>query len=137
MQTTLPPTTDGGGSSPVPEGATAPPPRDQAFGAIAFGVVLAALALVSAAVALVFAGDGGSSDTPGGASAGSATVELSEFALAPAALTVPAGGSLEVTNGGSAAHNLRSAAPTSPVPSWPLARAGRSTCRRSNPASTR
>jgi manganese oxidase len=105
VQTSPPPIADGG-SSPVAEGGTSPPLGDKTFGAVAFGVVIAVLALIFAMVAVLFAGDDGSSETPGGAGAGSATVELSEFALAPAALTVPAGGSLEVTNGGSAAHNL-------------------------------
>jgi manganese oxidase len=105
VQTTLPPTPDGG-SSPVHEGGAPPPPQDATFGAVAFGVVIAVLALIFASVAVVFAGDDRSADTPAGAGGGSATVELSEFALAPAALSVPTGGSLEVTNGGTTAHNL-------------------------------
>ena len=82
------------------------PTGDRTFGAGAFGVVIAVLALIFASVAVVFDGDDRSLDTPAGNAGGSATVELSEFALAPAALTVPAGGSLDVTNAGSAAHNL-------------------------------
>jgi manganese oxidase len=105
VQTSLPPSTDGG-SSPVPEGRTPPPPGAQTSGAVAFGVVIAVLALIFAAVAVVFGGDDEPSKAPAGAGTGSATVELSEFALKPAALTVPAGGSLEVTNAGSVAHNL-------------------------------
>ena len=35
-----------------------------------------------------------------------ATVELSEFALTPASVSVAAGGSLEVVNGGTVPHNL-------------------------------
>jgi manganese oxidase len=105
VQTTLPPSPDRG-PSPVPEGG-APPPTDRTVGAAAFGVVIAVLALVLASVAVVFVGDddGGSKATPG-ANGGTASVELTEFALTPAALTVPAGGSLEVTNSGTAAHNL-------------------------------
>ncbi len=106
MRTSLPPSTDGG-SSPVPEGRTPPPPGDKTSGAVAFGVVIAVLALIFAAVAVVFGGDDGPSKAPAGAGAGSATVELSEFALKPAALRVPAGESLEVTNAGSAATTSR------------------------------
>jgi uncharacterized cupredoxin-like copper-binding protein len=104
VQTTLPPPPDGGPSS-VPDGRP-PPPPDRSVGAAAFGVVIAVLALIFASVAVVFDGDDGSPDAPPGGSGGSATLELSEFALTPAALTVPAGGTLEVTNAGSAAHNL-------------------------------
>jgi uncharacterized cupredoxin-like copper-binding protein len=89
----------------VPDGRP-PPPPDRSVGAAAFGVVIAVLALIFASVAVVFGGDDGSPDAPPGGSGGSATLELSEFALTPAALTVPAGGTLEVTNAGSAAHNL-------------------------------
>ena len=104
MQTTLPPTPDGG-PSPAPDGRP-PSPPDRPVGAAAFGVVIAVLALIFASVAIVFGGDDGSPDATSGGSGGSATLELSEFALTPAALTVPAGGTLEVTNAGSAAHNL-------------------------------
>jgi FtsP/CotA-like multicopper oxidase with cupredoxin domain len=70
--------------------------------------VVAVLALILAAVAVIFVGDDDAADTAGTAATGvgSATVELSELALTPAALTVPGGGSLEVTNVGSTAHNL-------------------------------
>jgi FtsP/CotA-like multicopper oxidase with cupredoxin domain len=62
------------------------------------------LALVMATIAVVFAGG---DDGDGGAAAGDAvTVDLTEFALTPAAVSVPAGGSIEVTNSGSVAHNL-------------------------------
>jgi uncharacterized cupredoxin-like copper-binding protein len=104
VQTTLPPTPDGG-PSPVPGGGSSPP-ADKSVGAAAFGVVLAVLALIFASVAVVFGGEDGSSDAPAGGSGGSATLELSEFALTPAALTVPAGATIEVTNAGSSAHNL-------------------------------
>jgi uncharacterized cupredoxin-like copper-binding protein len=105
VQTTLPPSPDRGPSTVPEDGAS--PPADRTVGAAAFGVVIAVLALVLASVAVVFVGDDddGSNATPG-ADGGTASVELSEFALAPAALTVPAGGSLEVTNAGTAAHNL-------------------------------
>ena len=67
-----------------------------------FGVVLAVLALVFASVALIVR-DGSGSSTSG---SDVTTVELTEFALSPASVTVPAGGSLEVVNAGTAAHNL-------------------------------
>ncbi len=67
-----------------------------------FGVVLAVLALVFASVALIVR-DGSGSSTSG---TDVATIELTEFALSPASVTVPAGGSLEVANAGTAAHNL-------------------------------
>ncbi|HKA83739.1 MAG TPA: multicopper oxidase domain-containing protein [Acidimicrobiales bacterium] len=95
MQTTLPPPRDG-----------APPPADRTAGVAAFGVVIAVLALVFASVAVVFGGDDGSQEASPGAGGGTAALELSEFALTPAALTVSTGGSLEVTNAGTAAHNL-------------------------------
>jgi uncharacterized cupredoxin-like copper-binding protein len=108
VQTTLPPAADGGASpDPVPEPATSPAPSsDTTLGAAAVGIVLAALALIFATVAIVFGGGDEPSGPPGGGGAGSATVELSEFALTPAALTVPAGDSLAVTNAGTGTHNL-------------------------------
>ncbi len=89
-------------------GRTAPPAAEPApsIGVVGFAAVLAVLALIFAAVALVI-GKSGDDGSGGGTGAGAATtVELSEFAITPAALTVPAGGSLEVTNAGSTAHNL-------------------------------
>jgi uncharacterized cupredoxin-like copper-binding protein len=111
VETTLPPSTESqppSSGSPNGERAASTPsgPSDgPGFGAAAFAVVLAVLAIVLATVVAVH--DGGDTSTAGGASdAGSATLELSEFTLTPAALTVPAGGAVEVTNSGSVAHNL-------------------------------
>jgi FtsP/CotA-like multicopper oxidase with cupredoxin domain/plastocyanin len=108
VQTTLPPNAESEPSPFTVGGTTTSPPGSggATVGAAAFGVVIAVLALIFASVAVVFGGDDGSSDAPAGGSGGSATLELSEFALTPAALTVPAGGSLGVTNAGSTAHNL-------------------------------
>jgi FtsP/CotA-like multicopper oxidase with cupredoxin domain len=65
---------------------------------------LALVAVVIALGALITAAD---DDTGGAAAAtGSATVTLGEFALSPASVTVPVGGSLAVVNGGTVAHNL-------------------------------
>jgi plastocyanin len=63
-------------------------------------------ALVIAFVAVFVAG--GSDEASGGTSSSDAPthVSLSEFAIDPAAITVPEGGSLHVTNDGSTAHNL-------------------------------
>ncbi len=74
-------------------------------GGVWFGAVLAVVALVFAAVALVFDGDGGGG---GGAAAAADTVtlELTEFALEPSSLTVPAGAGIEVVNNGSVPHNV-------------------------------
>jgi FtsP/CotA-like multicopper oxidase with cupredoxin domain len=62
------------------------------------------LALVMATIAVVFAG--GDDGEGGGAGGDAVTVDLTEFALTPAAVSVPAGGSIEVTNSGSVPHNL-------------------------------
>jgi manganese oxidase len=73
--------------------------------------VLAAVALVLSGGALItsVARDGGA---PAAATADAAVapasvaVELSEFAIAPEAIEVPAGGTLEVSNAGAIAHDL-------------------------------
>lgn len=75
-----------------------------ASGGVWFGAVLGAIALVFAAVALVVGGDGSGAGTATGGS--TTTLELTEFALTPSALTVAAGGQIEVVNNGSAAHNV-------------------------------
>jgi plastocyanin len=66
---------------------------------------LSMAALVIAVVA-VFIGGGG--DDGGGTSSASEPVHvsLSEFAIEPAAISVPEGGSLHVTNDGTTTHNL-------------------------------
>jgi FtsP/CotA-like multicopper oxidase with cupredoxin domain len=71
-----------------------------------FGAVLGAIALVFAAVALVVGGDGGDGSGASGGGGATATLELTEFALTPAAVTVSAGGQLEVVNNGSVPHNV-------------------------------
>ncbi len=88
-----PPAADTGHSATEPQG----------WGTGAAAIVLAVLALVIATVAVFVRGgdDGG-----GTAGAGETTVQLSEFALTPAAVSVPTGGSLKVTNDGSIVHNL-------------------------------
>jgi FtsP/CotA-like multicopper oxidase with cupredoxin domain len=76
------------------------PPSSLPVGSAA--AILAVLALFIAIAALAVQGDGDGSAAAGGAAA----VTLSEFAIEPAALSVPAGGSLQVTNDGSVAHDL-------------------------------
>lgn len=90
---------------------TTNPPADERGTSVDLGriavTIIAVLGLVFGFVALAVDGDG--SDDPAGvvASEGAVRVELSEFAIAPAALTVPAGGILEVTNDGGQIHNLQ------------------------------
>jgi manganese oxidase len=89
--------------------------EERTVGAIATAVV-AVVALVLAGGALITSARGGSSPAPAAASAANATadagapssvtVELSEFAIDPASITVAAGGVLEVTNRGVAEHDL-------------------------------
>jgi FtsP/CotA-like multicopper oxidase with cupredoxin domain len=109
VETTLPPSTESepaSSGSPYRDGtasSSSDSPDAPGFGAAAFAVVLAVLAIVIATVVAVY--DRDDSSTAGG-NFDAATLELSEFALTPAALTVPAGGAIEVTNTGSVAHNL-------------------------------
>ncbi len=109
MQTTSPPSPAREPESPSP--APAPPaggaPREPAgIGVGGAAIVVAVMALVIACVAVVFGNrdsDGGGSGAADGAET---TIALSEFALAPASVTVPTGGSLQVVNDGAASHNL-------------------------------
>ena len=112
METLTPPTGSGeagdgasrsSGDSPPDRGGRRPVGGPES-GGVFFGVVLAVVALVFAAVALVM--DGGGDSSGGSDGSDTATIELTEFALSPASVSVPAGGSLEVVNAGTAAHNL-------------------------------
>jgi len=79
------------------------PSRDSTTLPLIFGTVaVLALAVVMSIAALIAADD----DTSTSA-AGSVRVSLSEFAITPSAVTVPAGGTLHVANDGTATHNLR------------------------------
>ena len=105
MQTIEPPVTAGDGSGDPPRPSPRTTPENEGnLGLAGFAVVLAVLALLIATVVALLGGDddGG---TAGGAGT-PVTVSLSEFAISPAAITVPEGGSLTVTNGGTAAHNF-------------------------------
>jgi uncharacterized cupredoxin-like copper-binding protein len=88
------------GTPPTPPARPAPDP----LGAGGFAIVIAVLALVFASVGVVFARDGGGDG--GAPEAAAVAVSLTEFALTPAAVTVPEGGRLVVTNDGTTAHNL-------------------------------
>lgn len=94
-------------------GQTSEAQEGRTMGLLAVGV-MAAIALVLAAGALISSSGGSasaaapvvaSSDGDGGEVA-SVAVELSEFAITPAALEVPRGGELQVSNVGSAPHDL-------------------------------
>jgi plastocyanin len=74
-----------------------------ASGAVALVAVLATVALTISLVALVISHD---DEAAGVTTTGPVHVSLSEFAIAPAAITVPQGGSLHVQNDGATAHNL-------------------------------
>jgi manganese oxidase len=82
------------------------PTTDRTAGWIALFGVTAVLALVFAFTAVLLADGDGEGAAAGATSTGPVHVSLSEFAIEPATITVPEGGSLHVQNDGSAAHNL-------------------------------
>jgi manganese oxidase len=89
--------------------------EERTIGAIATAVV-AAVALVLSGGALIISAGTSSADAPASAAAAAAadgtdapssvSVELSEFAIEPASITVAAGGVLEVLNRGAIDHDL-------------------------------
>ena len=89
-------------STPAP--ATDAPRSSVDFGLIAV-TIIAALGLVFGFVAFAVDDDGEGDAVS--ATGGAVPVTLSEFAIDPGALTVPAGGTLEVTNTGGQIHNLQ------------------------------
>lgn len=117
MSTVTPPTEEqvAPGAAPEPSGPPAGPEAARpglTFEAIAvIALVLAFAAAIVAVFAMGLAArsidehraipDGGS-----GGAGGAVTVTLSEFTIDPAPVTVAAGGSLTVTNEGTAAHDL-------------------------------
>jgi manganese oxidase len=79
------------------------PSHDSATLPLIFGTVaVLALAVVMTIAALVAADDDASTSA-----ATNVHVSLTEFAITPSAVTMPAGGTLHVTNDGTATHNLR------------------------------
>jgi manganese oxidase len=80
------------------------PARDVATLPLIFGTVaVLGLAVVLTIAALVASDDDAGSSTADGASA---HVSLTEFAITPDAVTVSAGGTVHITNDGTAVHNL-------------------------------
>ncbi|HEX6167354.1 MAG TPA: multicopper oxidase domain-containing protein [Acidimicrobiales bacterium] len=111
METISPAKSGDNGTGDEPRTPPAPPgtgarPGPTESGGVWFGVVLAVVALVFASVALVVGRDGSSGGDEGGGGGDTATIELTEFALTPATLSVPSGGQLEVVNAGAVVHNL-------------------------------
>ena len=89
----------------LPELPAAEPasPRDNTTLPLIFATVaIIALAVVMSIAALVAADD----DDTAAEAGSSVQVSLSEFAITPSSVTASAGGSLQVTNDGTAAHNL-------------------------------
>ena len=68
-----------------------------------FAVVTSIFALIMVGVVAATRPEGGGS---GSASTAPVAVALSEFAISPSTVTVPKGGSINVTNNGSVAHNV-------------------------------
>jgi len=67
-------------------------------------IAIAVFALAVAALAV--SGDRGSASSDAAGPGAPVAVTLSEFKISPATITVPKGGSLAVTNGGTMAHNV-------------------------------
>ena len=74
------------------------------MGAGAFALAIVAVA-IAFGVLLIVAFDDDEGDAAA-APAGNATVSLTEFAIMLNSVTVPVGGELVVTNGGTTTHNL-------------------------------
>jgi FtsP/CotA-like multicopper oxidase with cupredoxin domain len=71
-----------------------------------FASLTAVMAFLLAAVGIIVVVNDDGSGGSGATAAAPVTVTLSEFKITPAAITVTEGGSLNVTNAGSMAHNL-------------------------------
>ena len=84
--------------------------EERTIGAIATAVVAVVALILAAGALIVSAGGDSATGTPAAADGddapSSVSVELSEFDISPATITVAAGGSLEVTNVGNAEHDL-------------------------------
>ena len=91
---------------PSPTGPDAPS-GDMATLPLIFGTVaVLCLAVVLTIAALVSTGDDASGTSTAGGASTTAQLSLKEFTITPAAVTVAAGGSIQVTNDGTVAHNL-------------------------------
>jgi manganese oxidase len=98
-------------STPAPGSNGSAPPggngdQGTSLGLAGFAAILAVLALVFATAVALVGRDDDDGDAGGAGGGAAITVELSEFAITPAAITVPEGGQLTVTNAGSTPHNL-------------------------------
>jgi plastocyanin len=71
-----------------------------------FAVAVSVFALLMVGVVAVRGDSGGGSGGSGDAAAAPVAVALSEFAISPATITVPLGGSLQVANNGTMDHDL-------------------------------
>ena len=92
-------------STPIPTEAPERPAQSVDFGMMVV-TIIALLGLVFGFVAFA-TDDGEGGSTAVAATGGPVPVSLTEFALAPDAVTVGAGGTLDVTNDGSMIHNLQ------------------------------
>jgi FtsP/CotA-like multicopper oxidase with cupredoxin domain len=72
----------------------------------AMGAGAAALSLVAVTIALVALVTAAQADSDGGGGSASTSATLTEYAISPAAVSVPEGGSIGVTNTGAIPHNL-------------------------------
>ncbi len=85
-------------------------PPSESTSSVDFGMItvtlIAAIGLIFSFVTFALRDDGGTASVAA-AGGGAVTVDLSEFALGPAAVSAPEGGSLTVTNNGTQTHNLR------------------------------
>lgn len=69
-------------------------------------MVAAAVGVIALTIASSDGGGGGGGGTSVSTASSTVTVELTEFGISPADITVAAGGQLEITNGGSIEHNF-------------------------------
>ena len=94
-------------STQVHELPPAEPGPDRTRDVTTLPLVFGTVAVIALAVVMTIAALVATDDDTGGSTGGSVPVSLSEFAITPSSVNVPAGGSLHVTNDGAAAHNLR------------------------------
>ncbi len=96
-----------GADAPGSDGSERPGPTFEAIAIIALVVAFAAVLISVFAMGLAARSiDEHRSIAEGGGGGGPVAVSLTEFAIAPAPITVSAGGSIAVTNDGSTTHDL-------------------------------
>jgi plastocyanin len=79
---------------------------ERSLGGVATMIALGAFFVATLAAVAVATNGGSDKVAAGGEAASEIAVTLTEFAIQPATITVPEGGSLAITNGGSQMHNL-------------------------------